>query len=112
MNKKDKYRWAGSAGLVIFLIFLIITLYLGLNDLSGRILGVLTLFAGFMGFGTFVKPDIFGPLMTNWLDNFNKTYGDSRIAQSQTKPVNSPQVVAQNGNVHINQHIYSSPKKK
>lgn len=110
MKQRNKYHWAGTVGSVIFLILLIVTINIGWN-LTGQILGVLTLFAGVMGIGTFVKPDVFGPLMTKWLDNLQKNFEDGGNTQSQNRPMNSPQVMTKQGDVHISQIIYAENKK-
>lgn len=96
-NRKDAYT-TGIIGVLIFFVLGLMALNTGWN-MSGQLLGVFATVFGILGVGSFFKPDIFGPILSQIIENFKDKENHTNI-QKQKHSRNSPQVQAK-GPVNI-----------
>ncbi|MBI2047458.1 hypothetical protein HYT26_04845 [Candidatus Pacearchaeota archaeon] len=97
-SRKDGYI-AGAILLFLSIVILIISWRQGLFG-DGVITGVLGLFLGLAGIGSFISPSI-AETVVHWIKGLQRAE-ETRISQNQNKSVNSPQT----GIIKGNQNIY------
>jgi len=105
---------SGVIGIIILGIFVPMAINAGWN-VTGQTLGVIGLVFGILGLGCFIKPDFFGPILTQIFENLSKNTESSETRkneQHQNKPSKSPQIQAEKSNVNIYYGSDKSKKKK
>ena len=105
MDKKTKDGYiAGILCLMVFAIFLIMTINTGWNQ-TGQVMGVFTIIFGGLGFGSLWKPNTIGKITSQLLENAARNMEEEHSSSKQEQK-NSPkaiQVSATKGsNVNIN----------
>ncbi|MBE3121993.1 MAG: hypothetical protein IMZ58_07285 [Thermoplasmata archaeon] len=112
--RKNSYV-SGMIGIIILGIFVPMSINAGWN-VTGQILGLVGIIFGALGLGCFIKPDFFGPILTQIFENLsdNTQSSESRkYEQKQNKPVNSPQVHVEkiNGDMYISSGVAKKKKR-
>ena len=99
---KTAYK-AGAVSLLGCVILIIFAINFGWN-MTGQVLGIMGLFFGILGVGSFIKPEIFGPIADQILENIGKSSEErTTIEQKQHAPKDSPQVSTGKGDIHYHQ---------
>ena len=109
-SKTDAYV-AGVISLIVTAIFIVVTIDVGWN-MTGQVLIIFGLVFGILGIGCFWKPELFGPIASQILENMarNAEERNSRTyEQNQQGSKNSPQIHTKKGDVTI---IYDQDHEK
>lgn len=99
---------AGVISILLCILLTIVAVNSGWN-ITGQVLGSFGLIFAVLGFGSFWKPNIFGPITSQILENIARNAEEQNNRthkQNQHNPKNSPQGYTEKGNVTINQEIY------
>ncbi|MFA6419836.1 MAG: hypothetical protein WCW13_03470 [archaeon] len=118
MDKKNtKTYYNGIIAIFIGVIFLFVFFFSGAKiDISSIVILLFSGLLGVFGFGSFIKPDFFGPLTELFFKAVSKHHEATKLAQSQLHTKNSSQLQANgDGNtqtVTYNKNYYVKEDKK